>query len=335
MASGPCAGHDSVVGAHAAALDPLALQWRSAFRAARDALSTHEGLPEDERRRRLHDLSLEIDATQALLRDIAPEMPPLLISPVEARRLLRLPPDVRACIFTLDGVLIPSAALHLAAWRATFDAFLLARAERTGAPYIAFNPLLDYPRHIHARPRLEGVREFLSSRGIRLAEGRVTDAPGKETVHGLANRKSELLLRQLTENGVHAFDGSHTYLELAREAGLRCAVVSASANTTPILELSGLASLVDERVDGDTIAREHLAPKPAPDTLLAACGKLGVEPSHVAAFETTAAGVVAARAVGFELVVGVDGSIGADPRERLKREGADVVVGAIAELLAA
>jgi HAD superfamily hydrolase (TIGR01509 family) len=183
---------------------------------------------------------------------------------------------------------------------------------------------------MHGRPRLEGVRAFLASRGISLPEGTPEDAPGAETVHGLANRKGEALTRRLEHEGPRAFAGSHRYLELARDAGVRCGIVSASANARTIVEQSGLAGFIDECIDGNSMAIDDLRAKPAPDTLLAACRQLGVTPQHAASFETTWAGVSAARTAGFGLIVGVasDGQAG-----RLRDAGADMVITGLAELL--
>ena len=248
----------------------------------------------------------------------------------EARRLLGLPSGIDACIFNADGVLIGSAALHAAAWGQTFDELLSTRVDPVRGEHAPFNPRTDYPASIHGRPRLEGIRTFLASRGIRLQEGDPGDAPGAETVHGLVNRKNELLRRLLDERGVTAFEGSRRYLELAREADIRCAVVSASANTGPMLERAGLTDLVDALVDGNVIVAERLHPRPAPDILLAACARLGVEPGHAAVFETSPGGVAAAAAGGFELVVGVDH---AGQAQALAAAGADRVASGLAELL--
>jgi HAD superfamily hydrolase (TIGR01509 family) len=237
---------------------------------------------------------------------------------------------VSACVFNLNGVLIFSTALHEAAWAETFDPFVLARAERTHGSFAPFSPRTDYPEHIHGRPRLEGVRNFLASRGISLPEGAPNDTPGAETVHGLANRKREALLRRIETRGVRAFDGSRRYLQTARDAGVHRAVVSASANTGTILDRAGLADLIEETVDGNAIVAEHLRSKPAPDTLLAACGRLGVEPGHAAAFETTPAGVAAAREGGFRLVIAVDEAARA---AELRERGAHLVVPSLSELL--
>jgi len=318
-------------------LDALASRWRAAFHAAGAALqAAGRSLPAEELRTRAVRLAAEVGPTQELLQALARNRQAragplhLMVSPSEARRLLGLPPEVTAVVFNLDGVLIGSAAIHAAAWTETFDEFISNRVERTGGRFAPFNPRVDYPQHIHAKPRLDGVRAFLASRGIRLPEGGPGDAPGTETVHGLANRKKQALLRRLDEHGVAAFEGSRSYLELAHEAGVHCAVVSASANTETILERAGLADLIEQRVDGNTIRAEHLSVKPAPDTLLAACRKLGVEPRRAAAFETTRAGVAAGRAAGFDLIIGVDSG---DAADRLRAEGADLVVSGIGDLL--
>lgn len=332
---GECWGVD--VEAPHVSIQPLTAGWRTAFHAAHAALgAAADQLPPEELRRDAARLTKEVERTQRLFEALVRErvavgaFASLTLSPWDARRLLGLPPEVVACVFNLDGVLIPSAALHVAAWAETFDEFLNTRAERTHREIAPFNPRTDYPQHIHARPRLEGVRGFLASRGIRLPEGEPSDPAGAETVHGLANRKQQAMLRRLERHGVAAFEGSRRYLELAHDAGVHCAVVSASANTATILERAGLAELIDERVDGETIRAEHLRVKPAADTLLAACRKLGVAPEKTASFETSRAGVAASRAAGLRLVVGVDD--GGD-RNALRAEGADVIVSGVAELL--
>ena len=316
-------------------VERLNAHWRAAFDAAEDALRCAAlYLPPDELRVRASGLAAEREPITQLLRAFALDSgvngpSPLTFSSWDARQLLGLPSGVRACVFTLDGVLIGSAEIHAAAWAETFDEFVSRRIERTGGRFAPFNKRIDYPLHIHGKPRLDGVRAFLASRGISLPEGDATDPPGLETVHGLANRKNQALLRRLDEHGVNAFEGSRRYLELAHDAGLGCAVVSASANTQTILQRSGLADLADESVDGTTMAAEKLRGKPAPDTLLAACRKLGVEPEHAAAFETTPAGIVAARAAGFRIVIAVNSTGQADP---LRAEVPDVVVTNLAEL---
>lgn len=319
-----------------ASVDALCARWRVALDAADSALRAAADLPAAELAARAKLLADERAATVALLRSVARERGEdaryLHLTPRNAApRLLGLPSSVGACIFNLDGVLIESATLHVAAWAQTFDEFIWARTERTGGSFAPFDPHTDYPRHMHGKPRLAGVREFLASRGISLPEGQLRDAPGTETVHGLASRKNELLQQRIEKQGVRAYEGSISYLQTVREAGLSTAVVSASANTPTILARSCLASLIDTYVDGNTMAAKGLRPKPSPDTLLAACSALGLTPGHAAAFETTPAGVEAARAAGFGLVVGIDqfGQAAA-----LRARGATPIVPGLAELLA-
>src|SRR5207249_4214595 len=150
------------------------------------------------------------------------------------------------------------------------------------------------------------VRAFLASRGIRLPEGAPADPPTTQTVHGIAQRKNLALLRRLAAEGVKPHAGARHYLEAVRDAGLHSAVVSASANTSQILERAGLDRLVDARVDGTTITSERLRSWPAPDVLLAACRRLDVVPRHAAAFETLPAGVAAGHSAGFREVVAVE-----------------------------
>jgi HAD superfamily hydrolase (TIGR01509 family) len=233
-------------------------------------------------------------------------------------------------VFNLDGVLIGSAAAHAAAWSSTFDEFINARVERTHGGFAPFNPRVDYAQYMRGRPRLEGVRAFLASRGIRLPDGAPDDPAGSETVHGLANRKKQALLHQVDEHGLTAYEGARRYLELAREVGLRSAVVSASANTRAMLHSAELTGLIDSIVDGNTIAAEGLKAKPAPDMLLAAAQQLGVDPARTAVFETSPTGVEAARGGRFEFVVGVGRG---DQAAALWGSAPDAVVADLADLL--
>jgi beta-phosphoglucomutase family hydrolase len=244
--------------------------------------------------------------------------------------LLGLPAEVTAGLFDLDGVLTDTAAVHAKAWKEVFDAFLRERAEQTGAAFVAFDPVADYDTYVDGKPRADGVRDFLASRGIILPEGDPTDGADVATVHGLGNRKNQALLRRIHEEGVEVFDGSRRYLEAARDAGLARVVVSSSANTAEVLRVTGLATLVQGWIDGLTIAAEGLKGKPAPDAFLAGARCVGVEPAHAAVFEDALAGVAAGQAGGFGFVVGVDRTGQADA---LRAHGADVVVGDLAELL--
>jgi beta-phosphoglucomutase family hydrolase len=241
-----------------------------------------------------------------------------------------LPSQIRACLFDLDGVLTPTAAVHAAAWREMFDGFLRRYADATGTPFVPFDPADDYERYVDGRARADGTRSFLESRGISLPEGDPGDPPERDTIEGLSERKDVLFRRRVRENGVAPYPGSVRYLRAVRDAGLRRAVVSASRHCAEILQAAGIADLLEERVDGLVAEREKLAGKPAPDTFLAAARRLGVEPANAAVFEDALAGVAAGRAGRFGYVVGVDRVGQAD---ELRAHGADIVVGDLADLL--
>jgi beta-phosphoglucomutase family hydrolase len=244
--------------------------------------------------------------------------------------MLGLPAGIRACLFDLDGVLTQTAKVHAAAWKEMFDAFLRRRALRTGEELRLFDPVHDYDEYVDGKPRYDGVRSFLASRGIELAQGSRDDPPEADTIDGLGNRKNEIVLQLIHDHGVEAYEGSVRYVEAARGAGLRRAVVSSSTNCRDVLEAAGIADLFEERIDGAVAEREDLRGKPAPDTFLAAARALAVAPAEAAVFEDALAGVEAGRAGSFGFVVGVDRVGQADA---LRQHGADVVVEDLAELL--
>jgi len=243
---------------------------------------------------------------------------------------LGLPDSIQACLFDLDGVLTKTAKVHAAAWKQTFDAYLRDRATRTGEAYRPFDEVEDYDEYVDGKPRYDGVRSFLASRGIELPEGTSDDPPTAETVRGLGNRKNELVLQLIHDHGVEPYGGSVRYVRAARDAGLRRAVVSSSANTRDVLEAAGIADLFEARVDGIVAEEEHLRGKPAPDTFLAGARALGVEPAGASVFEDALAGVAAGRAGRFGFVVGVDRVGQADA---LREHGADVVVSDLSDLM--
>jgi beta-phosphoglucomutase family hydrolase len=243
---------------------------------------------------------------------------------------LGLPDGIRGCLFDLDGVLTKTAAVHDAAWKEMFDDYLRKRARRAGQPFVPFDPVRDYEEYVDGKPRADGTRSFLASRGIDLPDGSADDPPGAQTVHGLGNRKNEILLRRIREDGVEAYQGSVRYVRAARDAGLRRAVVSSSANCRDVLVAAGIADLFEERIDAVVAEREHLKGKPAPDTFLAGARALGLEPSAAAVFEDALAGVAAGRAGDFGYVVGVDR---ADHGAALRAHGADIAVSDLADLL--
>jgi beta-phosphoglucomutase family hydrolase len=237
------------------------------------------------------------------------------------------PEGITACLFDLDGVLTSTASEHQSAWKRTFDAFLRQREGEHFQPFTED----DYLEHVDGRPRTDGVREFLASRGIALPEGGEDDPPSAETVHGVGNSKNELLLAALREHGARPYPGSVRYVEAATAAGLAVGVVTSSANGAAVLEAAGLDRFVRARVDGLVIARDQLRGKPQPDSFLAGARALGVEPAAAAVFEDALAGVQAGRAGGFGWVVGVDRTHHA---EELSAHGADIVVSDLAEILA-
>ena len=241
-----------------------------------------------------------------------------------------LPDGISACLFDLDGVLTQTAKLHAAAWKELFDAFLRDRSARTGEPFRPFEIATDYVRHIDGKLRQDGVRAFLASRGIPMPEGADDDPSSAPTVHGLAARKDGLFLDLMQRRGVEVYDGSVRFVEAARDAGLRRAVVSASKNCRAVLAVAGIAHLFEVRIDGIVAAENGLHGKPAPDTFLAGAAALGVEPARCAVFEDAIAGVEAGRAGAFGWVVGVD-RVG--QAAALRGHGADMVVGDLSELL--
>ena len=243
---------------------------------------------------------------------------------------LGLPPAIQACLFDLDGVLTQTASVHAAAWKQMFDEFLRMRAEQTGQPLVPFDPVRDYAEYVDGKPRYDGVRSFLSARDIQLPEGPPDDQPAAETVHGLGNRKNELVLDLIRRNGVMTYEGSVHYVRAVRDAQLHRAVVSSSANCREVLEAAGIDDLFEVRVDAIVADREHLKGKPAPDMFLAAAAAVGVPATEAAVFEDALAGVAAGRAGGFGFVVGVDRIGQADA---LRAHGADVVVSDLSELL--
>lgn len=252
------------------------------------------------------------------------------LSPVPVRReLIGLPSLARACLFDLDGVLTDSARVHASAWAQVLDEFLLRSTSTTGWYFTPFDPDADYRTYIEGRSRLEGIHAFLDSRGIRLPEGRVDDPPDADTAQGLAKRKGDALARGLLQRGVTALPGVHRYLDAAGRAGIARGVISASASTLEMLDLAGLARLLEVCIDADVIHGEAIRTPPAPDVLLAACRRLGVPPSDAVTFTHSAAGVVAGQAAGLTVVGVAQGS----DAELLRDFGAERIVPSLSALL--
>jgi beta-phosphoglucomutase family hydrolase len=235
-----------------------------------------------------------------------------------------------AVLFDLDGVLTDTASLHAAAWKRMFDEFLRRWASDHGHPFVPFRIDPDYLTYVDGKPRFEGVASFLESRRIVLPEGEPSDSPDADTIHGLGNRKNELVNRLIEKEGVTSFEGSVRFVEQVREAGLRTAIVSSSKNAGAILEAANLADLFEDRVDGLVAEELGLPGKPAPDTFLEAARRLEVAPSRTVVIEDAIVGVEAGRLGGFGFVIGVDRGGDGD---RLVEHGADIVVSDLGELV--
>jgi Cof subfamily protein (haloacid dehalogenase superfamily)/HAD superfamily hydrolase (TIGR01509 family) len=238
-----------------------------------------------------------------------------------AQAALGLPPRTRACLFDLDGVLTQSGALHARAWKQAFDAHLREQSKSTGRPFVPFDPMTDYTLFVDGRIRLDGVSAFLASRGM---------AATPAVVEAIANRKDELIVELLRGEPVEPYEDSVRFVQAARKAGLKTAVVSSSKHCKEVLASSGMTDLFDARIDGIVAAEKRLAGRPAPDFLLAAARAVGVVPAQAAVFEDALVGVEAGRAGHFGYVVGVD----RDGLEaELRSRGADVVVDDLTVLL--
>jgi beta-phosphoglucomutase family hydrolase len=244
--------------------------------------------------------------------------------------MLGLPDNVTACLFDMDGVITQTAKVHDAAWKEMFDGFLRDWSKAHNQPFKEFDPVNDYDDYVDGKPRLEGTASFLESRGITLPEGQESDPAGKQTVYGLSNQKNALVQQVIERDGVQPYEGSVRYVNAVRQAGLRTAIVSSSANTVAVLKAAGVQDLFEVRVDHDVAEANHLKGKPAPDTFLQAAKLLGTEAANAVVYEDALAGVAAGRAGKFGFVVGVDRVGQAD---QLHAHGADIVVKDLAELL--
>ncbi len=241
-----------------------------------------------------------------------------------------------AVVFDLDGVVTQTSAVHAAAWKRLFDTYLAARAAKEAAPSAGaagplrpFDPEADYARYVDGKPRYDGVRDFLASRGIDLPMGDPTDPPDAETVCGLGNRKNDLFNAEVREHGVKTYPSTVELIHQLRDAGIKVGLMSSSKNTAMVLDVTGITGLFEVRVDGVVAAEVGLPGKPDPAMYLETARRLGVGAARSVVVEDALSGVEAGRRGGFGLVIGVDrlGQAAA-----LAEAGADVVVSDLAEV---
>jgi beta-phosphoglucomutase family hydrolase len=235
-----------------------------------------------------------------------------------------------AVLLDLDGVITDTANLHAACWKQMFDEYLQKRAMQSGEAFCPFDIGTDYRLYVDGKPRFDGVRDFLRSRGMQLPEGSPDDSPQAETVCGLGNRKNDLVNKVIEDTGVEPYEGSVRLIQQLRHHGFKIAVVTSSQNCSVVLKAAKLDDCFEVRVDGNVIHAEHLAGKPAPDTFLIAAKLLGVEPTRAVVIEDAIAGVQAGLNGNFGLVIGVARKGNA---EELHHNGAHLVVNDLGELV--
>ncbi len=235
-----------------------------------------------------------------------------------------------AALLDLDGVITDTAKMHATCWKKMFDEYLQKRPVKTGEPFRRFEIATDYKLYVDGKPRYDGVRDFLKSRGIELPEGTLDDPPQTETVCGLGNYKDEMVNEMIESVGVEPYESTVALVHQLRKQGIKVAVVTSSANCDAVLKAAKISDLFEVRVDGNAIHEQHLAGKPAPDTFLLAAKQLGAEPARAVVFEDAISGVQAGRSGKFGLVVGVARK---GNNEELKKNGADIVVNDLGELL--
>jgi beta-phosphoglucomutase family hydrolase len=234
-----------------------------------------------------------------------------------------------AFVFDLDGVITQTASIHARAWKQLFDEFLARQVAPTGAAFVPFDIETDYRRYVDGKPRIAGVLSFFAARGIDVPIGEPGDQAEQGTAQGLASRKDHYFVELLAHEGVQVFPPVVGLLREARERGVRLAIASSSHHCAEILRLACLTALFDAQVDGIDIDRLGLSGKPSPDMFLEAAGRLGIPARRAVVFEDATAGVAAARAGGFGLVIGV--GRGAHATALLK-SGADQVVAGLCEV---
>ena len=235
-----------------------------------------------------------------------------------------------AVLFDLDGVVTDTASIHATCWKQMFDQYLRNPARNRGEAFRPFELATDYRLYVDGKPRFDGVRDFLASRGIHLPEGNPEDPTDVETVCGLGNRKNDLVNLVIADVGVDPYDGTVRFIHQLRRNGFKIAVVTSSQNCTAVLKAAKLDDLFEVQVDGNTIHAQRLAGKPAPDTFLMAAKLLGCEPERTVVIEDAISGVQAGASGRFGLVIGIARKGNA---EELKHHGAHLIVDDLGELV--
>jgi len=234
-----------------------------------------------------------------------------------------------AVIFDLDGVITQTAKLHVESWKETFDEYLKMRETRDGEPFREFTHKGDYLPFVDGKPRYEGVKSFLESRGITLPLGTPTDAPGKETICGIGNRKNEKFVKLIETKGAEVFQSSLDFIKELKARGIKIGVASSSKNCKAILYSIGIEDLFQTNVDGVVSAELGLKGKPEGDIFVTAAANLGVSPDKAVVIEDASSGVMAGRNGGFGLVLGIarEGN-----ENELLKNCADIVVSDLADI---
>src|SRR5215510_13610409 len=235
-----------------------------------------------------------------------------------------------AVLFDLDGVITDTATIHATCWKQMFDAYLQKRAAERGEPFRRFEIATDYRLYVDGKPRFDGVRDFLTSRGIHLPEGTPDDPPQSDTVGGLGNRKHDLVNDVIAAVGVEPYAGTVAFVRQLRQQDFKVAVVTSSQNCEAVLKAAKVDDLFEVGVDGNTARAHHLAGKPAPDTFLMAAKLLGADPTRSVVVEDAISGVQAGRKGNFGCVIGVARKGNA---EELRHHGAHLVVHDLGELV--
>ena len=233
-----------------------------------------------------------------------------------------------AVVFDLDGVITKTAVTHFAAWKKTFDAFLRKREKEPGEPFVPFTRK-DYLDYVDGKPRYKGVDSFLKARGIALPWGKPGDAPGKETVCGVGNKKNNDFMEVLEKEGTEVYPSTLKLIHNLKKQGIKLGVASSSKNCLAVLKAVKLEDMFEARVDGVVSAEMGLQGKPEPDIFTTACQLMRVKPARSIVIEDAVSGVQAGSKGKFGLTLGIarDGNM-----ETLRKNGADAVVEDLAEV---